>query len=94
MVTDTRGRSTRRFKRLAAIVRKRKRPCSRCGQRIDYTLGSEHPDSFTVEHLKPLSTHPELAEDLDNLDAAHRRCNSSRGNRDAPPSLGVTSRQW
>jgi 5-methylcytosine-specific restriction endonuclease McrA len=88
------GRGTRRFKTLAREVRAKRRPCCRCGQPIDYDLPAEHPDSFTVEHKRPLSTHPELAEDPGNLDAAHRRCNSSRGNSPAAPGLGVTSRDW
>ena len=88
------GRTTRNFRRLAANLRAQRRPCCRCGQAIDYSLDRTHPDSFTVEHVKPKSTHPHLAEDPGNLDAAHRRCNSSRGNRDAGLGLGTTSRAW
>lgn len=88
------GRSTRRFKALAVTVRNQHRPCCICGQSIDYTLDPKHPASFTVEHLQPLSTHPHLAEDPANLDAAHRACNSQRGVNDTKPSLGTPTNNW
>jgi 5-methylcytosine-specific restriction endonuclease McrA len=69
-------------------------PCHYCGQRIDYALGNTHPDSFTVDHVKPLSLYPELAEDRSNLVAAHMRCNSAKGNGNPKPSIGVNSAQW
>lgn len=80
--------------RLRDNLRAERRPCCRCGQPIDYTLPPRHPDSFSVEHVLPLSLHPELAEEPSNLDAAHMRCNSSRGNRDPKPGLGTRSRIW
>jgi len=89
-----RGRATRRFIKLAAEVRAKRRPCCLCGQPIDYTLDRGHPQSFTVEHIQPISTHPHLAEDPSNMDAAHRSCNSSRGNGPRKTDLGVTSRDW
>lgn len=94
MAGHTLGRSSRRFRRLAANLRAQHRPCRHCGQPIDYALAHPDPASFTVEHIKPWSTHPELREDPTNLDAAHLACNSSRGNRDTPPGLGTTSRRW
>lgn len=94
MAGHTIGRSTRRFRRLAAELKTQRRPCCHCGQKIDYSLAAPNSWSFTVEHIKPWSTHPELREDPANLDAAHWSCNSSRGNREVKPSLGSTSRQW
>lgn len=76
-------------------MRARRRPCCRCGQTIDYTL--QHPDtrSFSVDHYPhPLDTHPHLAEDPANLDAAHLGCNSSAGARAPKPSLGKVSEAW
>lgn len=93
MGTDA-GRSSRRFQRLKANLRRQRRPCCICHQPIDYSRRWPDPKSFTVEHLKPMSTHPHLAEDPANLDAAHYSCNSSRGNRRPPPPLGQTSRNW
>ena len=94
MATNGSGRTSRNFRKLAANLKAQRRPCCLCGQAIDYTLHHLDPDSFTVEHVKPRSTHPHLAEDPGNLDAAHKRCNSSRGNREAKPALGATSRDW
>lgn len=88
------GRTTRTFRRLRANLRRQGRPCSICHQPIDYGARWPDPESFTVEHVKPLSTHPHLAEDPGNLDAAHLGCNSARGNRRPPPPLGQTSSTW
>lgn len=51
--------------------------CCLCGMRIDDTLSSPHPMSLTLEHLTPISrggTH-----NLDNIDFAHRACNTKKG---------------
>lgn len=88
------GRTTRRFRKMAANLRAQRRPCCYCGQSIDYTLPAGDAASFTVEHIKPLSTHPNLAEDPGNLDAMHLACNASKGNRETKPGIGVTSENW
>ena len=88
------GRTSRRFRSLRENLRRQKLPCHLCSQPIDYTLDWPHPGSFTVDHRKPLSTHPHLAEDPRNLAPAHLDCNSSRGNRQPPAPLGATSRDW
>lgn len=88
------GRTSHSFRRLTANLRAQRRPCCHCGQRIDYTLEPNDPRAFTAEHIKPLSTHPHLAEDPGNLDAAHKACNSSRGTGPMRPALGTTSRNW
>lgn len=91
----TAGRSGRRWERLKAEVRSRRKPCCRCGQAIDYTLPYPDPDSFSVDHFPhPLSTHPHLAEDLGNLASAHLRCNTAAGAAGARPGLGTTSTDW
>lgn len=51
--------------------------CCLCGARIDDTLDSPHPMSRTLEHLTPIArggTH-----NLDNIDFAHRACNTKKG---------------
>ncbi|MFG2025380.1 HNH endonuclease [Streptomyces sp. NPDC048825] len=55
--------------------------------------GRRHPLAFTLDHLVPLSRGGDL---LDPADArsAHRRCNSSRGNRTAPRPQQRASRRW
>lgn len=87
-------RTSRRYRMLAANLKAQRRPCCHCGQPIDYTLDTNDPGAFTVEHLKPISTHPHLAEDPSNFDAAHRSCNSSRGVKEMRPAIGPTSRRW
>lgn len=93
MRKDSRGRSTARFRRLAANLRMQRRPCCICHQPIDYNAKWPDPDSFSVEHIKGWATHPELREDPSNLDAAHLRCNTSKQAK-KKPGLGQTSRNW
>lgn len=89
------GRKGRRWRGLVAEVKSRRDPCGICWQPIDYTItDGNDPDAFTVDHIKHWSRHPELRSDPGNLRAAHRRCNSSRGQYDDRPSLGLSSRQW
>lgn len=74
------GRSTRRWKKLAATQRAKHEACCYCHQPIDYTLPSRHRWSFTVAHWLPVATHPHLAEDPTNIrGSAHRACNSEAG---------------
>jgi 5-methylcytosine-specific restriction endonuclease McrA len=91
---DYTGRSTRNFRRLALNLRSQRLPCSLCGQPIDYTAEPGTPNSFTVDHVKPRSTHPHLAEDPANLRAAHHRCNTGRGTKTPAPGIGSTSEAW
>lgn len=88
------GRAGHRWRTLQANLRMQRRPCHLCQQAIDYRLRYPHPDSFSVDHVVPLSEAPHLAEDPANLAASHLRCNVSRGARDPKPTLGATSRQW
>jgi hypothetical protein len=72
-----------------------RRPCCRCHQPIDYSLSYPDPRSFSADHFPyPLVTHPHLAEDPGNVDAAHLVCNQSRGKKRPRPPLGTTSRDW
>jgi HNH endonuclease len=92
------GRSERRDKldsaRLKAMSAEQQRPCILCGQPIDYTLPADHPQSFTKEHVIPLSIRPDLAQDPTNYAPAHASCNKSAGNRERRPPVGDTSEQW
>jgi len=87
------GRSGRRWRTLSAQLKAQRLPCWLCGQPINYDNDGD-PHAFTVDHVKPRSTHPELAEDPTNLRPAGARCNKSRGARDPKPGLGTTSRDW
>lgn len=92
------GRTTRRYRALKAafkrLCRRQQRPCWLCGHEIDYDLGPDHGDSWSLDHFHPRSTHLHLAEDPANFRAAHLTCNKARGNRAAAPNLGETSREW
>jgi hypothetical protein len=95
-MANTRG--TRRQKRLATDLRRRRHPCCICRQPIDYTLEWPDPRSFSVEHVRSWHDYPALREDPTNLDAAHLSCNTSKGdgvrsNR-LTGQIGNTSRQW
>lgn len=91
------GRSTRRFKRLAAELRARKEPCCLCGQPIDYLLPRTDRNAFTVAHRQPVSLYPHMAEDPTNIaGAAHNHCNAAEGNRPTNNLInqGATSNTW
>jgi 5-methylcytosine-specific restriction endonuclease McrA len=88
------GRYSANYRRLCANIRAGRPPCALCGQQINYDAPPRHPDSFTVDHKLPRSTHPWLAEDPGNLQASHWRCNSSKGAGQAKPGLGSTSEAW
>lgn len=94
-MSDNRGRRGRRWQRLKANQRAKRRPCCICGQPIDYRLRWPDPGSFTVQHVKTWSKNPELREDPSNLDAAHFRCNTGLGDRDQQAAaLGNVSETW
>ncbi|WNM72858.1 HNH endonuclease [Arthrobacter phage RedFox] len=87
-------RNTRRQKAIIANLRARRDPCWLCGEAIDYTLTKDDGRSFSADHVKPWSTHPELREDPANYRAAHLICNQKRSNGEAPAGLGFLSRNW
>lgn len=88
------GRTGRRWNRLRENLKAQRKPCWLCNQPIDYRLKWPHGGSFSADHVAPLSTHKYLAEDPQNLRAAHLRCNTSRGANAPKNELGQTSRQW
>lgn len=56
--------------------------CHICDGRISKRLQSPHPDSATIDHLLPLAAGG--TNEIDNLAAAHRRCNLAKGAGTAP----------
>ncbi|NEW58592.1 HNH endonuclease [Nocardia cyriacigeorgica] len=42
------------------------------------TLSGRHRDGWTLDHVKPRRTHPELALAPTNVKPAHNRCNSAK----------------
>lgn len=88
------GRQGRRWRRLHAEQKAKGLPCWLCGQAIKYDAEKSDPESFTVDHVIPLSRRRDLAEEPTNLRSAHARCNKERGARAPQPALGTTSREW
>ncbi|MCX5201058.1 HNH endonuclease [Streptomyces sp. NBC_00237] len=85
-------RTGRPYRRLVAVQRALGYPCWLCGHDIDPTLPPTHRDSFTLDHLVPLSRGGSLL-DPANARSAHRRCNSARGNR-LVTAQARASRRW
>ena len=69
-------------------------PCGICKGRLgeihyDEPSNSEHPLSFVIDEIKPVSKYKlygynsraECAQDWNNLQAAHWCCNAAKGNR-------------
>lgn len=96
MKTPANPRKGRPYRRLCAAQRALRLPCWWCGESIDYSLtgllAQRLGAAFTLDHWQPISRGGNLL-DPANARSAHRRCNSSRGNRTAPPTT-PTSRRW
>lgn len=62
-------------------------PCAICGRPIDYSLPFMDPWAFVIDEKIPVkywqqagySSPSECADDWNNLQPAHRRCNSMKG---------------
>ncbi|NKY57405.1 HNH endonuclease [Nocardia flavorosea] len=59
--------------------------CHVCGEAIDLGLSGNDPRGWTLDHLKPWATHPELFYDPANCKSAHRQCNLYRGASGSTP---------
>ena len=79
------GRRGSTWRRLHARVRAQGDPCWRCNRPINYDAPPRAPQSFSVDHIIPLSVDPSLAHDMDNLRAAHFSCNAAYGNGTKTP---------
>ncbi len=71
-------------------------PCGICGDDIDYSLRYPDPDCYVVDHIHPRAKGG--ADDLENKQAAHNRCNRAKSDKLAadhrPARTFVTTRQW
>lgn len=89
-------RNGRPYRALCDWLRAQRLPCWLCGHNIAYEItgrdAGKHPLAFTLDHEQPLSKGGDLL-DRANARAAHRRCNSSRGNRSSLPQQRA-SRRW
>ncbi len=92
------GRSSRwvYIRRLAWDRDRRARAvCHICGERIDYSIApSTAPLSYEPDHIQPVCKAPELELDLNNIAAAHMRCNRQRGSGRNDGTIGQRSRIW
>ncbi|MFQ6230770.1 HNH endonuclease signature motif containing protein [Nocardia sp. NPDC002869] len=87
-----RGLDDRTYRKATKQLRARSQTCWICGGRIDVSLPYTDPESWTADHVVPRSKGGHL---LGEMRAAHRRCNSKRGNKEIAPSAQLpTSRQW
>lgn len=96
---NTRGRSTRNWKRLCAELKALLPPvCAHCGKGIDLSLHHLDKWAWTLDHVLARDTHPHLAEEPSNLVPMHRSCNSSLGNKTKRSSTNTNtprvSRRW
>lgn len=69
---------TRLYWKLREQVKREEPICWLCGEPFDYRLKWPEPMSFSVDHIKPAKTYPELREVRGNLHAAHLVCNQKR----------------
>ncbi|GAA5076623.1 5-methylcytosine-specific restriction endonuclease McrA [Thermocatellispora tengchongensis] len=68
--------------------------CWLCGEPIDKTLPATHRESWTADHVDPISLGG-APRDPRLLRPAHRHCNSSRGNRLGSRGRALpTSEDW
>lgn len=79
--------------RVKAEGRRKGSPCVICRLAINYSLEYPDPQSCSVQHIKPRSTHPHLTWSPGNWAPSHLECNQSLGMRDWQ-GLGVMSEEW
>ncbi len=60
-------------------------PCCICGGNIDYTLRYPHPESLSLQHIKPQKWYPELARIRSNWGPSHLNCNVALGDKEEAP---------
>ena len=68
--------------------------CYLCHTPIDPDLPRGHPLSKTVDHIVPVHVAGDVLPTIDEVRPAHRRCNSSRGDRALDRTRATTSRDW
>jgi hypothetical protein len=82
------------------VVKQRDSVCALCGAWIDPTLNylpyteksqrKMHPMSFSLDHILSVVGRPDLAEDIDNMQASHLVCNQRKGRGKKLPPLPET----
>ena len=88
-------RNTTRRDRHRKIIARGKPPCHLCLEEIDYAAHWLDPLAFVIDHIIPLAKGGK--DILENLGAAHRKCNRAKGDGGKPPKPAitfVTERRW
>ncbi|ATL70767.1 HNH endonuclease signature motif containing protein [Nocardia terpenica] len=86
------GLDHRAYRKATRKLRTESQVCHICGRLIDVSLPYTDPMSWTADHIIPRSKGGHL---LGEMKAAHRSCNSSRGNRTDIKAVQLpTSRTW
>jgi len=99
MATSRTGTATWKRVRSQALARAQRNGhtnCPHCNTILNYTQGLQ-PDSAEPDHIIPFAMGGR--DHVDNLVVICRRCNQSKGNKDAPktktmPKPLKTSRKW
>ena len=78
-------RNSHQQAKLRARVAATKAACHICGLPIDYTLPHTEPKSFVIDHVIPLAKGG--SDDITNIRAAHRDCNSTKRARHYAPII-------
>lgn len=82
-----------RFKSFLLEEAKGKPKCFYCKQPIDVKLSARSGQCFTIDHLKPKSSYPQLAKTISNMVAAHKSCNSSKGTQTTEKAFADIARR-
>lgn len=85
-------RNTARRDRFRRIIAADEPPCALCGNPIDYQAHHLDPMSFTIDHITPRNRGG--LDVLDNIQAAHRKCNRDKSDKIAVGVDFVTERCW
>lgn len=85
-------RSTARRDRHRHLIAQDQPPCHICKGDIDYDAHHLDPLSFTIDHITPLNRGG--SDTLDNLAAAHRKCNRDKSDKIAAGVDFITERTW
>jgi 5-methylcytosine-specific restriction endonuclease McrA len=88
-------RNTTRRDRHRRIIAQDRPPCHWCGLDIDYRADWLNPHAYQIDHVIPLNRGG--LDTLDNLVAAHRKCNRDKSDKLPELPTGatyITTRAW
>jgi 5-methylcytosine-specific restriction endonuclease McrA len=88
------ARSTTLRDRHRRIIAKDQPRCAINGCEIDYSAHHLAPNSFTIDHIVPLSKTGPEGDVLENLQPACRACNRAKSDQVSAGVDFVTERSW